>query len=345
LPGQDIFISYSREDEPVTRRFAAAFRQEGFSVWWDDALRSGEAFDEVIEQELRSAKAVVVLWSPRSVSSRWVRAEATLADRRRRLAPVVIEPCDRPIIFELTHTVDLSQWDGDRNDHRWKMLVKDIHRLVGSDHQADVPATRSGAKAVPEQKQVAPKSAAKAVDDMLEGVQVSDLITALSTLRDAMKLKDRPAEATPVAEAGGHPVAELVPAAAEPEPLVEADDDNEATQVTTHSEHFALLEKEVHCLDLTRGDEPTKQFVVSPRGLKIGRSAPADIILPDSKVSRSHCLIEMRGDDLYVLDMNSTNGVFVDGVRVSGAGTLPLGSVLKVGPYSLTHEKRMGFEL
>ena len=83
--------------------FADALTQEGFSVWWDASLHSGETFDEVIEQRLRDAGAVVVLWSPRSVASRWVRAEATLADRRKKLVPAIIEPCDRPIIFELTH--------------------------------------------------------------------------------------------------------------------------------------------------------------------------------------------------------------------------------------------------
>ena len=92
----DIFISYSREDRAAARHFSECFAREGFSVWWDAALRSGETFDEVIERELRGAKAVVVLWSPRSVTSRWVRAEATLADRRNKLVPAIIEACDRP---------------------------------------------------------------------------------------------------------------------------------------------------------------------------------------------------------------------------------------------------------
>ena len=61
--------------------FAEALTDEGFTVWWDASLHSGETFDEVIERNLRDAKAVVVLWSPRSVASRWVRAEATQADR------------------------------------------------------------------------------------------------------------------------------------------------------------------------------------------------------------------------------------------------------------------------
>ena len=87
----------------MARLYADALEAQGFSVWWDAALRSGEAFDEAIEAALRAAKAVVVLWSPRSVASRWVRAEATLADRNKTLAPVIIEPCERPIMFELTH--------------------------------------------------------------------------------------------------------------------------------------------------------------------------------------------------------------------------------------------------
>src|SRR6185295_5180678 len=52
------------------------------------------------------------LWSPRSVVSRWVRAEATLADRNRVLVPARIEPCDLPIMFELTQTAELSHWQG-----------------------------------------------------------------------------------------------------------------------------------------------------------------------------------------------------------------------------------------
>ena len=77
----DIFLSYNREDAAVAKRYADALAAAGLSVWWDTALRSGEAYDEVTETALRGAKAVVVLWSPRSVVSRWVRAEATIADR------------------------------------------------------------------------------------------------------------------------------------------------------------------------------------------------------------------------------------------------------------------------
>jgi TolB-like protein/Flp pilus assembly protein TadD len=142
----DIFISYAREDDATARRFAEALERQGFGVWWDAALRSGEAFDQVIEKALREAKAVVVLWSKRSVQSRWVRAEATLADRNKTLVPVMIEPCERPIMFELTQTADLSKWAGAADDKAWLPVLADVRRLVGKE-RAPVPTAPLAAPA------------------------------------------------------------------------------------------------------------------------------------------------------------------------------------------------------
>ena len=127
----DIFLSYNREDAATAKRYADAFAAEGLNVWWDTALRSGEAYDEVTEAALRGAKAVVVLWSPRSVVSRWVRSEATIADRCKTLVPVTIEPCERPIMFELTQTAELAHWTGDVSDKAWQTFLSDVRRFVG----------------------------------------------------------------------------------------------------------------------------------------------------------------------------------------------------------------------
>ena len=134
-----IFLSYNREDQPVAKLFADGFTRAGLSVWWDTALRSGEAYDEVTEAALRGAKAVVVLWSPRSVVSRWVRAEATLADRSKTLVPAMIEACERPIMFELTQTADLSRWTGDDADRAWQAFVGDVRRFVEADRAEASP--------------------------------------------------------------------------------------------------------------------------------------------------------------------------------------------------------------
>lgn len=126
----DIFISYNREDQAIARHFAEAFIDAGLSVWWDVTLSSGDAYDQVTEQALKGAAAVVVLWSPRSVVSRWVRAEATVADRNGTMVPVTVDACERPIMFELTQTADLAHWQGDRHDNAWLALLADIRRRI-----------------------------------------------------------------------------------------------------------------------------------------------------------------------------------------------------------------------
>ena len=80
----DVFVSYSRDDRKIARQFATGLEREGFGVWWDQAIHAGEAFDRVTEKALEEARAVVVLWSKRSVESDWVRAEATQARATRR---------------------------------------------------------------------------------------------------------------------------------------------------------------------------------------------------------------------------------------------------------------------
>ena len=127
----DVFLSYNREDQARAKLFAEAFERQGFKVWWDVGLKAGEAYDQVTEKALREARAVVVLWSKKSVESRWVRAEATLADRNRTLVPCMIEACERPIMFELTQTADLAHWQGETTDRVWLGFVADVARFVG----------------------------------------------------------------------------------------------------------------------------------------------------------------------------------------------------------------------
>ncbi|MHA6334570.1 hypothetical protein ACXYL9_12940 [Qipengyuania sp. CAU 1752] len=73
---------------------------------------------------------MVVLWSPRSVGSRWVRAEATIAERNGTLVPAMIEACERPIMFELTQTAELGHWAGEVNDPAWLAFVEDVAKFV-----------------------------------------------------------------------------------------------------------------------------------------------------------------------------------------------------------------------
>jgi TolB-like protein len=186
MTAPDIFLSYNREDLAVTRIYAAALTAGGFSVWWDQTLKSGDTYDEVTEGALRSAKAVVVLWTPRSVASRWVRAEATLGQRQNTLLPVMVEPCERPVMFELTQTADMIGWQGNADDPAWCALVEDIRRF------ADKPVPETVEQSVPAMPALAlPKKPSVAVlpfasigggedDDYFADGMAVEIVSALS---------------------------------------------------------------------------------------------------------------------------------------------------------------------
>ncbi len=148
MTAPDIFLSYNREDAATARVYADAFAEAGLEVWWDAALRSGESYDEVTEAALREARAVVVLWSPRSVVSRWVRAEATIADRNKTFMPVMIEACERPIMFELTQTAELTHWKGDPQDSAWQALLSHTRQMVEARAPARPAPPESAAAAI-----------------------------------------------------------------------------------------------------------------------------------------------------------------------------------------------------
>lgn len=136
----DIFLSYSRKDLAVAGQLAAALQAAGHDVWWDQALKSGEVYDRVTEAALREARVVVVLWSKASVASDWVRSEATVALQRNALMPVMIEDCQRPVMFELRQSADLIGWKGNAKDPRLVAFVGDVARQLGAPQPVPKPA-------------------------------------------------------------------------------------------------------------------------------------------------------------------------------------------------------------
>ncbi len=106
----DVFVSYAREDQNKARNLAQVLEDYGWSIWWDTEIYGGQFFDEVIAKALDNAKCVVVLWSSNSITSRWVKAEATVAFQKETLVPAKIENhIDPPLPFGLLHTVNLTE--------------------------------------------------------------------------------------------------------------------------------------------------------------------------------------------------------------------------------------------
>ena len=103
-----------RTDRQAVAPIVRLLEAHGWSVWWDTRINPGQVWDETIEHELRSARCVVVVWSPVSVLSRWVRSEAGEALERGVLIPISVKGAVPPLGFRLIQTVDLSRWEGER---------------------------------------------------------------------------------------------------------------------------------------------------------------------------------------------------------------------------------------
>jgi len=106
-----------------------------------------------------------------------------------------------------------------------------------------------------------------------------------------------------------------------------------------------LREAFVHYLVITEGLEPGRIIELGSDALTIGRVPPCDVVLRDVEISRSHCRVERVGEDVLVRDLQSTNGTFVDGQRLDGTASLPLGGLLQVGRQILRYERRSRREL
>ena len=104
----DVFVSYARSDKARVAPLVAALEAQGWAVWWDPAIAPGQEFDQQIAEELANASAVLVVWTPASVQSRWVRGEARDGADRRILVPVRFGAAVLPIDFRAFHTIDLD---------------------------------------------------------------------------------------------------------------------------------------------------------------------------------------------------------------------------------------------
>ena len=81
----DVFLSYSSKDGAQIEKLDSELDSKRISVWYDRGLIAGQSYRDVLQQRIETVKAVVVLWTENSIGSKWVRAEADLADKHGKL--------------------------------------------------------------------------------------------------------------------------------------------------------------------------------------------------------------------------------------------------------------------
>jgi adenylate cyclase len=125
----EVFISYARSTEPQARAIGDALRALGYGVWRDDELPAHRAYADVIEERLKAAKAVVVVWSAEAVKSEWVRAEADAARGARTLVQLSVDGAIPPLPFNQIQCADMNGWSG-ADTPGWRKVTDSVAQLV-----------------------------------------------------------------------------------------------------------------------------------------------------------------------------------------------------------------------
>ena len=87
------------------------------------------------------------------------------------------------------------------------------------------------------------------------------------------------------------------------------------------------------------GGRSGEAFAVAGQRMTIGRSPDAQVFLDDVTVSRNHALLVRRRDGLYIDDLGSLNGTYVNRHRIE-SHKLQAGDELQIGKYKLTYLER-----
>ena len=126
--------------------------------------------------------------------------------------------------------------------------------------------------------------------------------------------------------------------------MAEHDDDNVWTEPTTILKPIQPMRHEFsssRCiLRLVSGPGSPAEISLSEAELIIGRASDAGVRIGSAELSRHHLRIKRKGDEHMAEDMESRNGVYLNGVRIHTA-TLRDGDTLQIGSAVLTyHEGR-----
>jgi outer membrane protein OmpA-like peptidoglycan-associated protein len=131
----DVFLSYARADLRRAEQVKAALEGAGLTVFFDvDGLDGGDVFPDVLDREVKSAGAVVSLWSAHALTRPWVKQECSIGLKRKCLIPLAIEPLgdlDVPLAFEGLQQIDFTGFHGRTDSPEWQKLMRSLARALG----------------------------------------------------------------------------------------------------------------------------------------------------------------------------------------------------------------------
>jgi hypothetical protein len=86
--------------------------------------------------------------------------------------------------------------------------------------------------------------------------------------------------------------------------------------------------------------KPTEKLILTKTATVLGRNNTSDFVIEDINVSGRHCILDIHKRGLFILDLDSTNGTYVNDVFVKD-GYINPGDVLVLGTYRLTVNREL----
>ena len=126
-----VLLSYDRRDQARAKAIATALEKAGHSVWWDPHIHGGAQFAKAIDEALKQADVVVVLWSVHSVESSWVRDEAAMGRDRNKLVPATLDGTEAPLGFRQFQVIDLATGGARGSSAQFARLISSIEAIAG----------------------------------------------------------------------------------------------------------------------------------------------------------------------------------------------------------------------
>lgn len=125
MASKRIFISYSKKDTEYVSSLVQALRQQGFDVWFDKNIMTGNDWDDTIEEEIKKADTLILILSKTSVASENVKDEMSYAlSLGKSVNPIKIENCDVPMRLARKQYIDFEVLGPEVGFQR---LVRDIN--------------------------------------------------------------------------------------------------------------------------------------------------------------------------------------------------------------------------
>lgn len=147
--GQDVFISYSRKDEPFIKQLYQALTVRGISAWYDrENIGVATHWATQIVEGIRDCKVFVLAVSPDSTASVNVRKEVDLAQRyQKQIVPLIWRKTEIPVAMEYQLAgIQWIEFNESASPQNFKELAEVLTSLVGGSLMSEATSGKQTAK-------------------------------------------------------------------------------------------------------------------------------------------------------------------------------------------------------